>query len=147
MSGDVFGNGMLLSKAIKLVAAFDHRHIFIDPNPDPARRWTERAAQRGERKAMHNLDLYYFEGTGGPKNTTTGSEWFQRAAEMGQQVGSCLGRAPLPRYHLCPARQSDRADESRPGKYRRRQHRVEAVRLACELPAHVGQSGERHDAV
>ena len=36
MSGDVFGNGMLLSKAIKLVAAFDHRHIFIDPDPDPA---------------------------------------------------------------------------------------------------------------
>ena len=36
MSGDVFGNGMLLSKTIKLVAAFDHRHIFIDPDPDPA---------------------------------------------------------------------------------------------------------------
>ncbi len=43
MSGDVFGNGMLLSKAIKLVAAFDHRHIFFDPNPDPATSWKERA--------------------------------------------------------------------------------------------------------
>ncbi len=42
MSGDVFGNGMLLSKAIKLVAAFDHRHIFIDPDPDPAASWRER---------------------------------------------------------------------------------------------------------
>ena len=42
MSGDVFGNGMLLSKAIKLVAAFDHRDIFIDPNPDPAISWVER---------------------------------------------------------------------------------------------------------
>ena len=42
MSGDVFGNGMLLSKAIKLVAAFDHRHIFIDPDPDPAISWKER---------------------------------------------------------------------------------------------------------
>ena len=42
MSGDVFGNGMLLSKAIKLVAAFDHRDIFIDPNPDPATSWVER---------------------------------------------------------------------------------------------------------
>ncbi len=42
MSGDVFGNGMLLSKAIRLVAAFDHRDIFIDPDPDPARSWTER---------------------------------------------------------------------------------------------------------
>ncbi len=43
MSGDVFGNGMLLSKALKIVAAFDHRHIFIDPNPDPAASWDERA--------------------------------------------------------------------------------------------------------
>src|SRR5918993_348057 len=42
MSGDVFGNGMLLSKAIRLVAAFDHRHIFIDPDPDPAVSWEER---------------------------------------------------------------------------------------------------------
>jgi len=42
MSGDVFGNGMLLSKAIRLVAAFDHRHVFIDPDPDPAVSWKER---------------------------------------------------------------------------------------------------------
>nr|PZN44161.1 MAG: NAD-glutamate dehydrogenase [Pseudomonadota bacterium] len=42
MSGDVFGNGMLLSKAIKLVAAFDHRDIFIDPDPDPQSSWAER---------------------------------------------------------------------------------------------------------
>ncbi|HEX8842337.1 MAG TPA: NAD-glutamate dehydrogenase domain-containing protein, partial [Sphingomicrobium sp.] len=42
MSGDVFGNGMLLSKAIRLVAAFDHRHIFIDPDPDPETSWKER---------------------------------------------------------------------------------------------------------
>ncbi len=43
MSGDVFGNGMLLSKALKVVAAFDHRHIFIDPTPDPAASWAERS--------------------------------------------------------------------------------------------------------
>jgi glutamate dehydrogenase len=42
MSGDVFGNGMLLSKTLKLVAAFDHRDIFLDPDPDPARSWAER---------------------------------------------------------------------------------------------------------
>ena len=42
MSGDVFGNAMLLSRHIKLVAAFDHRDIFIDPNPDPASSWVER---------------------------------------------------------------------------------------------------------
>ena len=42
MSGDVFGNGMLLSKHIRLVAAFDHRHIFLDPNPDAAAGFRER---------------------------------------------------------------------------------------------------------
>jgi glutamate dehydrogenase len=42
MSGDVFGNGMLLSTHIRLVAAFDHRHIFIDPNPDAAASFAER---------------------------------------------------------------------------------------------------------
>ncbi len=43
MSGDVFGNGMLLSKQIKLVAAFDHRDIFLDPTPDIAASFAERA--------------------------------------------------------------------------------------------------------
>ncbi|MFJ3532762.1 NAD-glutamate dehydrogenase [Streptomyces sp. NPDC090132] len=42
MSGDVFGNGMLLSEHIRLVAAFDHRHIFIDPKPDAAVSYAER---------------------------------------------------------------------------------------------------------
>ena len=42
MSGDVFGNGMLLSKHIRLVAAFDHRHVFLDPHPDAAASWEER---------------------------------------------------------------------------------------------------------
>ncbi|HET6784139.1 MAG TPA: NAD-glutamate dehydrogenase domain-containing protein, partial [Pseudoxanthomonas sp.] len=42
MSGDVFGNGMLLSEHIRLVAAFDHRHIFLDPNPNAARSFKER---------------------------------------------------------------------------------------------------------
>jgi glutamate dehydrogenase len=42
MSGDVFGNGMLLSEHIRLIAAFDHRHIFIDPNPEAAKSFVER---------------------------------------------------------------------------------------------------------
>jgi glutamate dehydrogenase len=42
MSGDVFGNGMLLSKHIRLVAAFDHRHIFLDPDPQVAASYRER---------------------------------------------------------------------------------------------------------
>ncbi len=42
MSGDVFGNGMLLSRATRLVVAFDHRHVFIDPDPDPETSYAER---------------------------------------------------------------------------------------------------------
>jgi glutamate dehydrogenase len=42
MSGDVFGNGMLLSRHIRLVAAFDHRHVFLDPDPDPQAGYAER---------------------------------------------------------------------------------------------------------
>ncbi|GJD29164.1 NAD-specific glutamate dehydrogenase [Methylobacterium adhaesivum] len=48
MSGDVFGNGMLLSESLKLVAAFDHRDIFLDPAPDPA-------ASFGERRRLFDL--------------------------------------------------------------------------------------------
>jgi glutamate dehydrogenase len=42
MSGDVFGNGMLLSSTLKLVAAYDHRHVFLDPDPDPEQGFAER---------------------------------------------------------------------------------------------------------
>jgi glutamate dehydrogenase len=49
MSGDVFGNGMLRSKHIRLIAAFDHRHVFIDPDPDAA-------ASFAERQRLFNLE-------------------------------------------------------------------------------------------
>ena len=42
MSGDVFGNGMLMSRYLRLLAAFDHRHVFVDPDPDAARSFAER---------------------------------------------------------------------------------------------------------
>ncbi|HSJ96232.1 MAG TPA: NAD-glutamate dehydrogenase domain-containing protein, partial [Myxococcota bacterium] len=42
MSGDVFGNGLLLMRRVKLLGAFDHRHVFLDPDPDPAVAWAER---------------------------------------------------------------------------------------------------------
>ena len=48
-----------------------------------ARLWTQRAADNGERKAMHNLGLYYFEGTGGAKNLALAAQWFRKAADMG----------------------------------------------------------------
>jgi glutamate dehydrogenase len=47
MSGDVFGNGMLLSEKIRLIAAFDHRDIFIDPDPDPKTSFAERKRMFG----------------------------------------------------------------------------------------------------
>ena len=57
MSGDVFGNGMLLSKQIKLRGAFNHMHIFIDPNPDPATSWKERKRMFGlPRSAWSDYD-------------------------------------------------------------------------------------------
>ena len=48
-----------------------------------ARRWTERAAQGGDKKAMHNLALYYFYGEGGAKNSTMAAQWFRKAADLG----------------------------------------------------------------
>ena len=60
MSGDVFGNGMLRSRSIRLVAAFDHRDIFVDPDPDPAVAFEERlrlARLPGSRWADYRRDL------------------------------------------------------------------------------------------
>ncbi|HXQ45725.1 MAG TPA: peptidoglycan-binding protein [Caulobacteraceae bacterium] len=48
-----------------------------------ARTWTERAAEGGDVKAMHNLALDYFEGTGGPKDLSQAADWFHRAADQG----------------------------------------------------------------
>ncbi len=60
MSGDVFGNGMLLSEHIRLIAAFDHRHVFIDPNPDAKISFEERKRLFGLPRsswADYNTDL------------------------------------------------------------------------------------------
>lgn len=48
-----------------------------------ARRWSERAANGGDPRAMHNLALYYFKGEGGPRNSTTAALWFRKAADTG----------------------------------------------------------------
>lgn len=48
-----------------------------------ARRWSERAANGGDPRAMHNLALYYFKGEGGPRNSTTAASWFRKAADTG----------------------------------------------------------------
>jgi glutamate dehydrogenase len=66
MSGDVFGNGMLLSEHIRLIAAFDHRHIFIDPNPDAATSFAERRRLFNlPRSSWADYDLSLISGGGG----------------------------------------------------------------------------------
>ena len=87
MSGDVFGNGMLLSEHIRLVAAFDHRHIFIDPKPDAATSYAER------RRAVRAAAL-----SAGPTTTPScisgGGGVFPRTAKaipINAQVREALG--------------------------------------------------------
>ena len=57
MSGDVFGNGLLRSRHTRLVAAFNHAHIFLDPDPDPARTFLERERQFNAAKAWPDYDV------------------------------------------------------------------------------------------
>jgi len=73
MSGDVFGNGMLLSKHIKLVAAFNHMHVFIDPNPDPEKSYAER-------KRLFNLPRSTW-GDYNPKLISKGGGVYRRTAK------------------------------------------------------------------
>ncbi|HEY3696598.1 peptidoglycan-binding protein [Phenylobacterium sp.] len=55
----------------------------VKKDPVEARRWTERAAQGGDRLAMHDLALYHIRGVGGPKNAPLAAQWFHRAADLG----------------------------------------------------------------
>jgi localization factor PodJL len=55
----------------------------VKKDPAEARRWTERAAQGGDRLAMHDLALYQIRGVGGPKNPPLAAQWFRRAADLG----------------------------------------------------------------
>ena len=73
MSGDVFGNGMIYSKHIKLVGAFDHRHIFIDPDPDPEISYYERLR-------IFNLPTSSWENYN-PKLISKGGGIFKRSAK------------------------------------------------------------------
>jgi glutamate dehydrogenase len=66
MSGDVFGNGMLRERTIRLVAAFDHRDIFIDPDPDPERSFIERQRLFDlSRSSWQDYNKDYISGGGG----------------------------------------------------------------------------------
>ena len=85
-----------------------------------ARVWTQRAAEAGDRKAMHNLALYYFEGTGGQKDVAVAAQWFRKAADLGlvdsqynlarlYEKGFGVGQNPAEAYkwYLIAARSGD----------------------------------------
>jgi glutamate dehydrogenase len=85
MSGDVFGNGMLLSRHIKLVAAFNHMHIFIDPDPDPEKSFDERSRLFNlPRSGWSDYD---------PKLISKGGAVFARSAKkitLSPEIKSCF---------------------------------------------------------
>ena len=88
MSGDVFGNGMLLSKKIKLLGAFNHMHIFVDPNPDPAKSWSERNRMfQMPRSSWTDYDA---------KRLSKGGAIFERSAKtlsLSKEIRDCFGIA------------------------------------------------------
>ena len=109
-----------------------------------ARRWTERAAEGGDRRAMHNVALYYFNGEGGPKNSATAAQWFRRAADLGlvdsqynlarlyeEGLGVSQNAAEAYKWFLIAARAGDA--ESRLG----------AARVRTQLSAEARSVAER----
>ncbi len=86
MSGDVFGNGLLLMRRAKLVAAFDHRHVFLDPDPDPELSWHER-------KRLFELPRSSWADYGRDK-ISAGGDIFERGAkriDLSAQARQALG--------------------------------------------------------
>ena len=102
MSGDVFGNGMLLSPNIRLVAAFDHRHIFLDPAPDAAASFEERRRLFSlPRSSWEDYDESLISEGGGVHSRRA------KAITITEQVRTCLGldsgTAALPPHALLQA--------------------------------------------
>ena len=116
MSGDVFGNGMLRSRHLRLVAAFDHRHIFIDPDPDPEESFAERKRLfELPRSSWADYDTRLISAGGGV---------YSRADQVDHGERRRAGRA----RHDGGARHPDRADPrdpdgtGRPALERRHRH-------------------------
>jgi len=97
MSGDVFGNGMLLSEHIRLVAAFDHRHVFVDPSPDAA-------ASFAERRRLFELPRSSWDDYDKNLISSGGGVWPRSAKSVpvSHEMGEALG-LPAGVTHLTPA--------------------------------------------
>ncbi len=95
MSGDVFGNGMLLSRHTKLIAAFNHMHIFVDPDPDPERSFQERERLfRLPRSAWSDYDATVLSKGGGI---------YERRAKAISLSPEACARLGLPDEPIAPA--------------------------------------------
>src|SRR5205085_10123956 len=93
MSGDVFGNAMLLSPHIKLMAAFNHSHIFVDPDPDPASTLAERQRLFNERLNWNGYNT---------KLLSKGGAIFERSAKTVRVSDGVQKRLELPAKTLAP---------------------------------------------
>ena len=96
MSGDVFGNAMLCSPHIRLMAAFNHSHIFIDPNPDAAQSFAERQRLFSAVKAWGDYDLAKISAGGGVFQRS--AKRIKISAEMAECFG--IGQSSLPPTEL-----------------------------------------------
>ena len=98
----------------------------LKKDPVAARQWTSRAAENGDRRAMHNLGIAFIEGVGGPKNAVTAAQWFRRAAELGlvdsqynlaalyeRGLGVSQNAAEAYRWYLIAAKTGDEAAHKR----------------------------------
>ncbi len=100
MAGDVFGNGMLLSKHIRLQVAFNHMHIFVDPNPDAAKTFVER-------ERLFNLPTSTWDDFD-KSLISEGGGFFLRSAksikltpQMQQMLGTTAGQPDAKRIYSC----------------------------------------------
>ncbi len=123
MSGDVFGNGMLLSRHLKLVAAFDHRHVFLDPDPDPA-------ASFAERQRLFDLPRSSWADYDTALISAGGGVWPRSAKSVPVSAQAARGARPRRGGHRPVARRADLRDPARAGRpavERRHRHLREGV--------------------
>jgi localization factor PodJL len=134
LAGQEKGGVALLTKAANLGYApaefhlgklYENGEAGLAKDPAAARRWTERAADGGEARAMHNLALFYFDGVGGPKDLMEAASWFHKAAVAGlvdsqynlgrlYEQGYGVQRDPIAAYkwYLVAAKAGDKESKS-----------------------------------
>jgi len=155
MSGDVFGNGMLLSRHIRLVAAFDHRHVFIDPDPDPEAGFRERERLFGlARSSWADYDAKLISKGGGvwprsAKSIRLSAEarralGVEQAALTPNEVVSAILKAPVDLLYnggIGTYVKSSRETHAQVGDRANDSLRVDGNELRCKVVAEGGNLG------